>query len=108
MVHANGGRELAVVPESPESIRSGAGALVHVEVKPAKKGEVLVFPPFMGKAPKKLLKEDSGTPSLCALLLESLGHCSSVEEMEMGVHMKLMGCTMGGCLSSLNASGVHE
>jgi hypothetical protein len=54
VVHGEGNRQLAVVPEN------GVGALVHVEVKAAKKNEVLVFPPFMGKQPKKLLKGDSG------------------------------------------------
>jgi len=66
VLHGGGDRQLAVVPESPDSVRSGAGALVHVEVKAAKKGEVLVFPPFLGKAPKKLLKGDSGALSTLA------------------------------------------
>lgn len=74
VLHEDGGRELAVVPESPESILSNAGALVHVEVKPAKKGEVLVFPPFMGKAPKKLLKEDSSDFSPCGTWLKDICH----------------------------------
>ena len=72
--------QLAVIPEH------GAQALVHVDViKQKPKSEALVFPSFLGKAPKPLLKDESGE-STClqnqALLELNLGSCCSALEKQ--------------------------
>ena len=46
--------QLAIIPEH------GGQALVNVQVKPASQSRALVFPSFLGHAPKPILKDDSG------------------------------------------------